>query len=328
MADWTFETTDAMTAETWSKKWWMEAKTESYFYANGFVGVGEDNFIVEFPDLEKNQGYQHSFGQVRELSGAGISGDSTLEGSEEAPSVYDDAITLDQKRNAVRTAGKLSDQYPSDKAVRAHMKELLKRWMAETIDQDLFTAIGGSPTKVVYGGDATATNDIEAGDYMTLQLVSKAVTYAHKATPKIVGKKMAGKEGFVCVMAPDQMYDLTERDAAWAQAQREAQRRGGDNPIFGTAMGIHKGCALHEHSRVATATTWGSGSNLTGATALFMGVQAGGIAYAKKKIWNEKTFDYGNKVGFAIGAIYGVTKAVFNSADNAVVAIRTYRTSN
>jgi len=59
-----------------------------------------------------------------------------------------------------------------------------------------------------------------------------------------------------------------------------------------------------------------------------MGVASGAIAYVKKKIWNEKTFDYGNKVGFAIGALYGVTKAVFNSSDNAVVAVRSARTSN
>ena len=329
MSDWTFQTSDAMTAETWAKKWWIEAKTESFFYANGLVGQSAENdIIVEFPDLEQSQGYKHSFAQVRELSGSGISGDSTMEGNEEAPNVYDDAIELNQKRNAVRTAGKLSDQYPSDKGVRGWAKTLLKRWMAGTIDQDIFTALGASLTKAIYGGDATSTSDIEAGDYMTLSLISKCVAYARKATPEIVGKSMGGKEGFVIVISPDQKYDLTQRDAAWAQAQRDAMKRGKDNPIFHTAAGVHEGTAIHDHSRVATATTWGSGSNLNGATGLFMGVGAGGIAYAKRKVWNEKTFDYGNKVGFCIGSIYGVTKAVFNSSDNAVVGVRTYRTSN
>jgi len=84
---------------------------------------------------------------------------------------------------------------------------------------------------------------------------------------------------------------------------------------------------IHTHRRVAISTVWGSGA-VNGAQGLFLGLQSGGIAYAKKKIWNEKTFDYGNKVGFCIGAIYGVSKSVFNSADNAVVQICTYRTSN
>jgi len=329
MADWTFTTADALTAQTWAKRWWIQAKTESYFYGNGFVGQSEtENIIVEFPDLEENQGYQHTFGQVRELTGAGISGDSTMEGEEEAPNVYDDAITINQIRNAVRSAGKLSEQYPSDKAVRKWATELLRRWMAEYIDQDLFDALGTSLTKAFYGGDATSTGTIEAGDYMTLQAISKAKTYARKATPKIEGMPINGSRQHVCVMAPDQSFDLRLRDAAWAQAQREAQKRGDMNPIFKNANGVHDDVALHTHERVALATTWGTGSSLAGATALFMGVGAAGIAYAKRKIWNEKDFDYGNKAGFCIGSIFGSTKAVFNSADNAVVGIRTYRTNN
>lgn len=329
MADWTFTTADALTAQAWAKKWLIEAKTESYFYGHGFVGQGEDNIIVDYPDLEKEQGYQFTYGQIRELAGSGISGDSAMEGNEDTPDVYDDAITLNQKRNAVRSAGKLSEQYPSDKAVRTWAMELLKRWMAATLDQDLFDALGTSITKALYGGDATSTADIEAGDYFTTALISKAVAYAKKATPKIVGKTMAGRKMYACVISPDQAFDLRTRDAAWAQAQREIlAMKGEGNPIFTDALGSWNNTVIHEHERVSIATTWGSGANLPGATALFMGIQAGAIAYAKRKIWNEKTFDYGNKVGFCIGSIYGCTKSVFNSSDNAVVGIRTYRSNN
>jgi N4-gp56 family major capsid protein len=328
MADWTFTTSDALTSQTWAKKWWIQAKTESYFYGHGFVGPGTDNIIVEFPDLEQNQGYQHTYGQIRELSGAGVSGDSTMEGFEEVPDVYDDAITINQRRNAIRSAGKLSEQYPSDKAVRTWAEELLKRWMAALIDQDIFDALQSSATKSLWGGDATTDITIEAGDYFTTSLISKAVAYAMKATPRIVGKTISGKEMFVCVISPDQSFDLRTRDAAWAQAQREAQPSGDANAIFSGKTGIWDQTVIHTHNRVATTAVWGSGLNLNGAAAMFMGMQAGAIAYAKKKIWNEKTFDYGNKVGFCIGSIYGVSKSVFNSADNAFVSIRTYRTSN
>lgn len=329
MSDWTFQTTDALTAQKWSKDWWIESKTESYFYGNGLVGPSEENdIIVEFSDLEKEQGYKYTFGQVRNLSGAGITGDSDMEGNEEVPSVYDDAIELNQKRNAVRTKGKLSDQYPSDKKVREWAKRLLKRWMADTLDQDLFTAIGTSLTKAIYGGDATTTATIEAGDYMTLALISKSKTYARKATPKIMPTMIKGRKYFIAVISPDQKFDLSQRDAAWQQANREAMAQGTDNPIFSGAPGLWDGTIIHEHERVPLATTWGSGANLNGATAFFLGCGAAGIAYAKRNIWQEKTFDYSNKVGFCIGKIYGVTKAVFNGADNAVVGIRTYRTSN
>ncbi|MEN6423308.1 MAG: N4-gp56 family major capsid protein [Smithella sp.] len=329
MADWTFATGNALTRKAWAKKWMMEAKTESYFYENGFIGVGDDNIIIERTDLEKEQGDTIYVGEIMELSGAGVANDGQMEDHEEAPVTYDDSITLTQIRNAIRTAGREMEMRPSDNGIREHAKELLRRWMSAKIDQDIFTALGTSCTKILYGGDATGTDSIEAGDYMTLSLISKCVTYAKKADPAIVGPKVKGKNmAGVIVMSPDQSFDLSERDAAWAQAQREAQKRGDDNPLFTGAMGIHKSVPIHDHTRISLATTWGSGADQPGAQALFMGCGSGLIAYSKKKIWEEKTFDYNNKAGFCVGAIYGVTKLVLNSADNAVVGVSTYRTSN
>ena len=329
MADWTFTTASAEARQSWAKKFWIEAKEESYWYGMGAIGPSEDNdIIVEAAELEREQGYTHKFFQVRNLNGAGIQSDNTMEGNEEVPDTYDDAVTIDQWRNAVRTDGRLSDQYPSDKALHEWAKRLLKRWMAEKIDQDIFDGLGGSSTKILYGGDATTTATIESGDYMTLALIAKATAYAEKATPQIIGKAKGGMRQWLCCMAIDQAYDLSERDAAWAQAQREAMARGPGNPIFHNTMGIHKDCALTKHRKIPLSTNWGATAALNGASALFVGTAAGLIAYAKRKIWDEKTFDYGNKAGFCIGAIYGFTKAVFNSADNAVVQINTFRTSN
>jgi N4-gp56 family major capsid protein len=291
MGDWTFTAANALTRKAWAKKWWIEAKTESYFYGQGFVGVGSDNIIVEFPDLEKDQGDVITYGQIRELSGAGVAADGAMETAEEAPLTYDDAITLTQIRNAVRTAGKETEMRPSDRGLREWAKELLQRWMSAQIDQALFTALEASATKSLFGGDATTTGSIEAGDYMTLSLISKCVAYAAKANPLIIGPTIKGKQmKGVIIISPDQAFDLSERDAAWAQAQREAQKRGDDNPIFSGALGIHKNVVIHEHPRVAIATTWGTGA-VNGAQASFLGVQAGAIAYSKKKIWQEKTFD-------------------------------------
>jgi len=330
MTDWGFATGNALTRKAWAKRFWVEAKTESYFYGNGLVGRDENQaIIVELPDLEKEQGDVINYGQIRELSGDGVEADNTMEGNEEDVTTYDDDVTLNQKRNAIRTEGKLSGQRPSDKRLRMWASELLKRWMAKTLDEDLFEALGEDLTKAVYGGDATATSGIEAGDYFTLALIAKFVAYARKATPKIIGPSFKGKKtNGIVVISPDQSYDLTERDAAYSQSRMEAALRGYSNPIFTGALGMHKSVPIHEHSRVAVNTTWGGSTNLNGATALFMGVGSGVIAYAMKKIWNEKTFDYGNKVGFCIGKIYGTSKSVFNSADNAVVGGRTYRSNN
>uniref|UniRef100_A0A6M3JYU2 Putative major capsid protein n=1 Tax=viral metagenome TaxID=1070528 RepID=A0A6M3JYU2_9ZZZZ len=336
MADWTFTTANALARQSWAKRWWIVAKTESYFYGMGFIGKASNattqnpNAIVtEFMDLKNQPGYQHTYGQIRELSNAGIQGDADMEGNEEAPSTYDDQITIDLWRNAIRTKGKLSEQYKSDEDTRLWAMELLKRWMATKIDQSLFDAAGTALTKVLYGGTATTTATIAAGDYFVLALIAKAVAYSRKATPKIIGPRLGGRQlNGVCVISPDQEYDLQQRDGEWAQAQREAMRPGLDNPIFTGASGMKNMVPIHTHERVAVSTTWGSSGAITGATALFMGVGALAIAYFLEKIWEEKTFDYGNKVGFCIGSGYGCSKTVFNGADNAIVGIRTSRTNN
>ncbi|MDD5540747.1 MAG: N4-gp56 family major capsid protein, partial [Candidatus Marinimicrobia bacterium] len=196
------------------------------------------------------------------------------------------------------------------------------------IDQLIFTAVEGSATKTIYGGDATTTGTLEAGDYMTLSLISKCVTYAKKATPLVVGPTYKGKQvPGIIVISPDQAADLMERDASWNQSRMEAAIRGNDNPIFTGALGAHRNVPIHEHSRCATSTTWGSGA-VNGAQASFMGCQAAAIAYSKKKIWEEKTFDYQNKTGFCIGAILGVTKLVMNSNDIGYIAVDTMRSNN
>jgi N4-gp56 family major capsid protein len=331
MTDTTVLTGSASTAKRWARKWWMAAKHESFFYSRGLVGPEEETnyVIVEKSDLEKDKGDKITFGQWQHLSGSGISGDSTLEGSEEEMSDYTDDVTINQIRNAVRPNGRVTEQRHAAKqnTMRQVAKNLLKVWMADYIDSKLFTDLSTSPTKAIYGGDATATTDIESGDYFDLNLITKAETLAGKSTPLIKPVAMKGDRMFVCVMSLDQAYDLKEQSSRWEQAQREAQGRGNKNPLFSGALGMWDNTVLHKHQNVATSAVWGGSSNLAGATALFLGVGAGAIAYAKKKTWNEKTFDYGNKTGYAVGSIFGSTKVVFNSNDHAVIGILTYRSN-
>jgi N4-gp56 family major capsid protein len=291
--DWSVATGDAVARKVWAKDAFIEGKKESYFYGQGLVGVGPNNVIMERPELTGNNGDTVYVFQIREISGSGVANDGTMEGNEVAPNVYDDAIVITQIRQAIRTAGRETEMR-SQLEMRKWMKELLSRWYGAYIDQLLFTALETSATKTIYGGDATTTGSIEAGDYMTLALISKCVTYAKKATPLIIGPTYKGKQvPGIIVMCPDQAADLMERDAAWNQSRMEAGVRGTDNPIFSGALGVHRNVPIHEHSRVALATTWGTGA-INGAQASFMGIQAGAIAYSKKKIWEEKTQESGS----------------------------------
>lgn len=327
MAVTAFATGDTLTEKAWSKKAVKLGMDRSYFEKNGYVGEDKNNVIIRYTELEKEKGDVIYLPAVGELTGSGVSGDNILEDNEEEMPTYDDSVTLDQQRNAVRIEGAMTEQRTSLQ-LRSLARDVLSDWLANKITEDTFSALGTSPTRVVFGGDATNKGSIESGDYMTTTLLSKASTIAEKNTPEIKPVMKGGAEVFVCCCAPDSAYDLKISDSVWGQAMREAMPRGSSNPLFKNAYGIWDGVVIQKHKYITTAASYGSGSNLAGAENLFMGRGAGAWAFAKKRFWKEKSFDYDNSPGVAIGAIYGVTKLVFNSEDNGIITIVVYRSNN
>ncbi|KKM79422.1 hypothetical protein LCGC14_1350100 [marine sediment metagenome] len=312
----------AEAAQRWAEDIWLELP-ERVFWGR-YMNTDVNAVIQVKQDLEAQQGEVITFTLARQLTGGGTAGDAALEGNEEAIAFFSDTVTLDQFRNAVRLNGRLAEKRPAFD-MRTTAKQLLKDWLAAFIDDRIFTALSTTPTRAVFGGDATSTATIETGDFLNLALISRAKTLARKATPQIFPVNVDGSDYFLLVVSPDSLHDLKVNDANWAQAQREAQVRGESNPLFTGAEGIWDGVLIRSSTRVAVATNFGAGANLNGSDNLFCGRQAGVFAWGRKPEWVEQAFDYANKTGFAIGAIFEVTKAVFNAADNGVIAVRTFR---
>jgi len=322
-----FATGDTLTEKVWSKKTIQLGMNRSYFEKNGYVGESTNNIIVKYTELKKKKGDTIYIPAFAELDGAGITGDNVLEGSEEELLKYDDSVLIDQIRNAVRIEGAVTEQRTA-LSLRREARDALSIWIANLITQDTFTALADSPTRVVFGGDATTKATIEAGDYLTTNLLSKASTIAGKVTPEVRPIMKGGKEVFVCVASPDSANDLKISDSVWGQATREAMPRGESNPLFKNAYGMWDGVVIQKHKYVTTSSIFGASTNLPGAENLFMGQGAGVWAFAKDKFFKEKTFDYDNSPGVAVGAIWGVTKLVLNSEDNGVITLVVYRTDN
>ncbi|NIS72272.1 MAG: DUF4043 family protein, partial [Proteobacteria bacterium] len=108
MGNTTFTTGDALTRKAWAKDCWVEARPKIFW--NKFMGSGEDYIIEEKNELKTEKGDKITFGLLMNLSGAGVTGDSAMEGSEEALTFYDDSVTIDQIRNAVRLDGAVTEQ--------------------------------------------------------------------------------------------------------------------------------------------------------------------------------------------------------------------------
>ena len=323
-ADTLVPTGAAEAAEAWAADIWKEHLEEIFW--GPYIKDSRDAIIVRKMELEKGKGETINHSMARQLTGDGILDDNRQEDNEEAVEWFSDDVTLRQFRNAVRLAGKLSEKRTAFNQGEL-AKDLLRDWLAGFLDNRVFVTIATSPTRAIYGGDATSTATIESGDFLTLPLLTQAKTVARKATPQIRPPRVKEGEYYVFVMSPDVNYDLKTRDPGYNEAHKEAMQRGPTNPLFTGAEFIYDGVIGRVCTRVPLTTDWGSGSNLNGAENLFLGLRTGVLAIGRKPDMVIQAFDYENKIGFAIRIIAEIAKATFDGNDHGVIAVRTNRSN-
>lgn len=313
-----------LTQKAWAKQLWKEAEAASFF--DRFTGEGP-NFIIEKKnDLKKDKGDKITIPLMMKLTGDGVTGEGMLEGNEEKLIMKDFSVTVDLIRNAVRLAGSLTEQ-KTILNLRTAAKDALKVWLAEKNEKDTFAALTADPTdnRVIYAGGRTSEATVTASDTFSTALISAARRKAMLATPKIRPVNVNGKNYYVMIVDSYQARDL-KNDEKYIAAQKDANLRGEDNPIFTGALGVYDGVVLHEHENVIRTATGASGGYV--GHALLLGAQAGVLAVAQEPNWKEKNFDYDDKAGFATGMIRGIEKSVFtddsgNEFDFAVVQVIT-----
>ena len=345
MATWSVSAStpaETRAAQMWARKAFVEAKTNSAWAS--LMGEGPNNIIQLDTRLTKEKGDAVNVSLVTHISGAGIGNDSTLEGNEVAPSDYSDSVLLFQIRQAIRLAGKMSEQR-AHFDLRMHMKDELAYWYTRWFDSLIFKKLSGitvtdansatlgeagtTNSNIIYGGSATSTATLTTSDTLTLDLISKAKVAAktgvfgsntiYKMRPYVVG----GRPYYVLWVHPYALYDLRQT-TEWQQAVREAQIRGNENQLFSGATGIWDGVIIKEHDLVQTATDGGAGGNVHYAKNLFLGLQAGYLCFAQEAPnWVEKTFDFGNQYAVGTGMLLGFDKLRWNSIDFSVIQIQT-----
>lgn len=330
----------------WSRKLFREALKQTTMAK--YMGEGSDNMIQVLNDTKKGPGDSIRYQLRMQLSGNGVLGDGTLEGNEEALSVYTDTALIDQLRNAVRSGGKMSDQRVPF-SVREEARMGLQDWWADRLDTAIINQLTGmssitdtrltgsnatiAPTstrQILFGAGSPGTEaSISTTATMTLAAIDAAVATAKTVSPLIRPIMVNGSPHYVMFLHPYQVYAL-RRDATaisgWLDIQR-ALVQGGDksNPIFTGALGIYNNVILVENTRIPLGTT-----NVR--RALFCGAQAGVFAVGQdnspeKMSWVEELFDYENQLGVSAGMIYGVKKSVFNSVDFGTIVVSTYATA-
>lgn len=342
---------DALAVKLWSKKLFQEALKATW--AKKFMGSDSDSIIQIKGETGKGAGDQVTFGLRMQLSGAGVQGDGTLEGNEEALTTYSDALIINQLRHAVRSAGKMSEQRVPF-SVREEARKGLQDWWADRIDTWFFNQACGYTVqtdtrytgnmavtapdanhRVFATGSADETVNASSSSTFALSLIDKCVEKAKTATVPIRPIMVNGEEKYVMFLHPYQVTDLRSAAATagtWTDIQKAAMagQKSSNNPIFTGALGEYNGVIMHESTRITQGVHSSTGAAQTSTRrAVFCGAQAAVVGYGKDSAggemsWVEELFDYGNQLGVSAGMIGGLKKTRFNSADFGTIVCSTY----
>jgi len=337
------------------------------YWSQRYMARGSD---AEVPiqiltELETDAGEMISYDLLAELRQQPVEGEDTLEGNEERQSFFTDTIYIDQARCGVNTGGRMTRKRTLNK-----LRDLAKRqqanWWARVQDELLFIYISGArginpnfifPTgytgrannalvapdtnHVFYGNDATAFNNIDVNDKFDLGVIDRAKTRADvqgggaTGIPVLQPCRIDGEEVFVCVMHTYQEDDLRKGvgTGGWLDIQKAlATSEGRKSPLCKGGLGMYRGVVLHSHRNAIRFNNAGAGANIEAARALFLGSQAGVVAYGSpgtgmRYDWHEETRDNGDKVVISTSSIFGCKKVAFTmdsgSQDFGVFALDT-----
>lgn len=349
-----------LAVKRWSKALAVEFMSTSYFNKK-FVGVTDTSVIQQKTELESEAGDTIQFDLSVQLRGRPISGDNRAEGREESLRFFSDQVIIDQLRKPVSAGGKMSRKrtvHNLRQIVRARLAEYWSEYFdqmvfiylsgARGINEDFYEATdyaghAGNPIQspdaahIVFGGSATSAGTITTLDGFTRALVEKVSTKAKMMraldinTANLKPVMVEGGEHYVVVMSPFQEHQLRNDVGAnnWLDLQKAAAAaEGNKNKIFRGGLGMIDNIILHSHKSVIRFGNYGAGLNLPAARALFLGRQAGVVAYGtpggKRMDWEENMRDYGNEPSILAGMIFGMKKSRFNGRDFGVVAMDTY----
>lgn len=349
MATTGFSTNHALAVKLWAKKLNVEVLKEAY--VSKFIGPGSSSLIQYREDTKKSKGDKITHGLRMQLSGDGVSGDDNLVGNEESLTTYNDSIYINQLRHAVRSDGKMSEQRVLFD-MRMEAKDGLKDWWTGRFDTSFFNQVCGytvqtdtrytglnavtapDSSHIIRAGAAATDQALLTANSFSLQHVDIAVERAKTLSPAIRPIMVGGEPKYVMFLHPYQVTSLRTATSSgqWQDFQKAAMQGGNvtKNPIFTGALGEYNGVVFHESTYVTQGVHSTANTAVSAVRrAVLCGAQSACIAFGSEDgpdtmSWAEEEFDYGNQLGVACGAIWGLKKSRYNSLDFATMVVSTY----
>lgn len=316
----------------------------NYVRANRFkryMGTSSNSVIVLKERLTAEPGDRIHIPLITELTGAGVTGDSLLEGNEEALGNYDHAINVATLRHAVAVTDNQQQFTAID--LRNAAKEQLKVWAMKKLRTDLINALGSisgtayaSATEgakdawLAANSDRVLFGDGSVGGYtdmsadlalvtssmtMSREIVAMAKALAETASPIIRPVTTSeDEENYVIFCGSGAFRDLK---ADLDTVHQNAGVRGKENPLFRDGDLLYDGVVIRKIQEIPATGTVGATSARVEPFYL-CGAQALGVAWAQRTKSTTDTRDYGFVKGVGIHEMRGVEKLVYNGKDHGV----------
>lgn len=339
-------TASTVTAASQVQKWVADYFAE-YVRDSGFkpyMGRGANSIINVKMELTP-VGKTVNIPLVGKLSGAGVTGQTALEGAEEVLNNYNHQIAIDWLRNGVlQTEDQL--HYTEMDLLKAS-REMLKMWSMEKLRTDVISGLGmisglayasasaaqknawnaANTDRILFGTSksnynathATALLNIAASQKLSMSVVSLMKRIAKTASPIIRPYKTengSGREYYVMFAG-----SLAFRDLKIDMNTTNLDGRPRDvdnNPVFQDGDLMYDGVIIREIPEIPVTGAVGASSAQV-APVYLCGAQAVGLAWGAEPSVRTENRDYGHFKGVAITEARGVNKLVYNGKDHGIV---------
>ena len=328
-----------LTPIIWQDTFWTEYMRENQFAP--YFGNDMNSMIQLQTDLTRKNGDTIVFATVRNLVGAGVTGNTVLEGNEE--------ILNDRSLNvpvSVIRHGVAVSQWDAQKSIIDLLqaaKPVLKNWASNKLRSDIITSLGAitadgnvqvsyaaatagqrntwlvnnadrslfgiSTANAVSGVYATALATVDnTADKMTAAQLTLAKRLARTASPKIRPIKISGDEEWYVVLVPSLVFRDLMLDPVIINSLQYAWNRGSDNPLFTAGDILYDGLIVREIPELPYVA-----STIQCGASYLCGAQAIGIAWAQRTTAIENRRDYGFFTGVGVMEMRGVNKLRFGT---------------
>ncbi len=332
-----------LTPIQWQSDFWVEYLRESQFAP--YFGTTMDAMIQLQTDLTRKPGDTIVFPTVRNLVGAGVTGNTVLEGNEEVLNARSLKVVVSAIRHAVAVS-----QFDEQKSVIDLLqagRQVLKNWAMNKLRNDIITQLGAitadadvvisyasatagqrntwltnNADRVLFGASksnavsnvyATALLTVDnTADKMTATQITLAKRMARTATPKMRPIRVSGDEEWYVMFVPSLVFRDLMLDPVIINALQYAWNRGSDNPLFTAGDILYDGVIIREIPELPVLTGAGTGG-IDVAASYLCGAQAIGIAWAQRTKAIENHRDYGYFTGVGVQEIRGVAKLRFGT---------------